>query len=313
MDIFAKVKNAYVKKGLALVLSNLLCAAPSFAENYNVNAFGNTADSFINHLPSYVDGDVVIFTQNLASTVSIGSLPTITINGNRHSLSGSSLPGFVVQSSKGLTIKNFGSFHRDSNGKIAIDNTINNFGSTTDGGVVKNEGLLNISNSMLQSNNAKAGGVLSNSGTANIKNSILDSNSAESAGVIKNTGELIVTDSAFTNNSATAGNGGGVDNTATASFNNVKFKNNSSAGDGGAISNSGIVNISAKSGVSEFSGNTANGLSNAIHNTGTVNFELGKNGYIKIDDKITSSSINNLININKSGTISYDALGGGGG
>ena len=82
---------------------------------------------------------------------------------------------------------------------------------------------------------------------------------------------------------------------------NSTFSNNSSAEKGGAIYNSGIVNISTDNGITSFKSNTANGASNAIYNDGTVNIQSDKYGYVKFDDKISSSDTSKTININTDG------------
>lgn len=98
-----------------------------------------------------------------------------------------------------------------------------------------------------------------------------------------------------------AQNGAAVNNAGTVNIKNSTFSNNSSAEKGGAIYNSGIVNISTENGITSFKSNTANGASNAIYNDGSVNIQSDKYGYVKFDDKISSSDTSKTININTDG------------
>ena len=122
---------------------------------------------------------------------------------------------------------------------------------------------------------------------------------ATNGGVINNSDQLIIEDTTFTNNSASA-NGGAIDNEGYAKITNSIFNSNRASGSGGAIFNNGTLSIIAYNNTTSFTGNTANSLSNAIYLAGgTVNMNAKNSGIIRFNDKINSSLIDNVININK--------------
>lgn len=163
---------------------------------------------------------------------------------------------------------------------------------------------------------AYAGGAIRNSAfgfgtTANstISNSTFTHNVATNlGGAIYNesnggTAKITISDSTFTSNSAA--NGGAIYNaaggTATTNITNSSFLSNTATTKGGAIYNDGgIVGLIANGDNVTFTGNKAASVSNAIYleNGSTLNLNAVNGNAITFNDRITSGSNSNTININ---------------
>ncbi|HNW26126.1 MAG TPA: hypothetical protein PKI94_04970 [Candidatus Gastranaerophilaceae bacterium] len=129
-------------------------------------------------------------------------------------------------------------------------------------------------------------------------------------GAIYNSGQLNVTDSSFNRNNANAtgttastyayGRGGAIYNTGTTTITNSTFTDNTAKSQGGAIYNTGTLKLVADNGTTSFTGNKANNISNALYLAGgTTYLNAGNGGVMTFNDKIASSAIGNVININQ--------------
>lgn len=272
-----------------------------FNNNYSTSnggaAYNNTGISTFNNSTFNRN-----FSNNSAGGAIYNESGTININNtafNRNYSSGET--GGAIHNNAGtLNINNStfsGNFSNDGAGGAIYNNTLgtlniynstfnNNYSSKESGGAIYNNGgTLNVVNSSFAGNftNKNAGGVIAtNGGTLNISNSVFNNNysSKEAGGAIYNNGGVLnIANSTFSNN-----------------FTNKAY--------GGAIySKNGTVNIKAENGTTQFSGNKASGDLSAIYiENGKLNLNAGNNGTIIFNDKIGSNSINNTININKTGT-----------
>ncbi len=118
-------------------------------------------------------------------------------------------------------------------------------------------------------------------------------------------GVATITGSTFEGNNAINGVGGALHNCGggTTTITNSVFTGNIAKTLGGAIYNSDTLNIIANNGSTTFTGNTDSTGSNAIYlDAGKLNLNAGNNGTITFNDKITSGNINNIINVNKTGS-----------
>lgn len=206
----------------------------------------------------------------------------------------------------------------------AVGNTSSSVSTTT--GTANVTLSIDSSNFISNSAKAKALGTASNTAAYVYGGAICNSVSEGSTKPAITT--LNITNSTFVGNSATAigtsssnyvaAYGGAIYNRAsTLNIKNSTFTNNSSSHYGGAIYNTsastpGVVNITADGGNTTFTGNTANGISNAVYlDSGTMNLNANAGNSIIFNDKIDSASINNPININKTGdgVVGNPALG----
>ena len=131
-------------------------------------------------------------------------------------------------------------------------------------------------------------------------------------GAIYNTGALNITDSSFNRNNANAtgttastfayGRGGAIYNTGATTITNTTFADNTAKSQGGAIYNSGTLKLVADNGTTSFTGNKANNVPNSLYLAGgTTYLNAGNGGIMTFSDKIASSAISNVININQTG------------
>lgn len=202
--------------------------------------------------------------------------------------------GMIVRAYGGLEIKNGSLFENNtstgSEGPIIYySNTtvsgseFNNNHSNGNGGALDGYGALTLSDSRFYKNSANlSGGALASKGNPSTINHVeFEENSAEENGgaIYRNGADVTITNSTFTNNTAKL-NGGAIYN------------------------NSGNLNIIADNGITSFTGNKANGVSNAVHlNGGTLNLNAGNNGIITFNDRISSTSTDNKIEINSGSTL----------
>ena len=159
---------------------------------------------------------------------------------------------------------------------------VENFSTTSDGGVVQiSTGIVTIENCLVRNNTARSGGVIHiengfGTGDANISKSIFSENSATSfGGVIYQASFLssihtVIENSLFYENSAPNSNGGVayISDGANFTLRHVTLSNNSSKFSGGAISNNSNLTIEN----SLIVGNTSeSGSGNNIQNNRTFN------------------------------------------
>lgn len=183
---------------------------------------------------------------------------SIEIGGNGFSLDGNEQnTNFVTRSGKVLSFSD-------------IDLTNFSLSSSSDsfGGLINNEGVLNITGSSVSYNS--------------VKNNSEDDGSKAYGGALYNSGTANIYNSSFMYNSASS---------------------NASSGTaaGGAIFNEGTLNIIADGANVEFTGNTSGGKSNAAHNAESAEMNLNANtaDSIVFNDAVTGDG--GIININKTG------------
>ena len=186
------------------------------------------------------------------------------------------------------------------------------------GGVVFNDGNLNITNSVFNANTASSGAVIYNSNTVtmsdvyfvgnngtdsvgavyttgmmDITNGTFENNTGETGGAIGVYGIIgdvlytVVKDSTFTNNSATYG--GALYNWDDTYIIDSTFSNNTATDGGGAIFNINALFLIAQNSDIEFTGNTSSGESNAIYTTEMLGINAAENQQVIFNDKITGS------------------------
>ena len=113
------------------------------------------------------------------------------------------------------------------------------------GGILNENGHLDVFNSTISSNRAVgAGGGIKNLGTLNLVDVTISGNSSDQGGGINNDGALTLTNVTL-NNNETFKTGGGIDNSGDATLTNVTFETNSTQGKNGgdAIYNDGNITI----------------------------------------------------------------------
>jgi len=170
-----------------------------------------------------------------------------------------------------------------STGMLTLNNVYLLFNSATEsrGGVIYNEGRLDIRGSLFEGNNANTGGAITNyssNGAITIDGSrFLGNQVTNYGGAIYNYVGTInnITNTEFISNSATSGYAGAIYNNRGATTNigsNNYFFDNSAIGIGGAIYNSGILNIIAPDGTTVFEANEA-AQGGAIENRGTATID----------------------------------------
>lgn len=117
---------------------------------------------------------------------------------------------------------------------ITIQN--GNAGNGSNGGGIRNNGVLTLTNVILSDNYANSGGAILNVGSATIISSTIKHNTVRSSGGgIRNDAPLTITNSAiFSNTSST---GGGISNKSNVTIFNSTLSNNQTSGMGGAIYN----------------------------------------------------------------------------
>lgn len=186
------------------------------------------------------------------------------------------------------------------------------------GGVVFNDGNLNITNSVFNANTASSGAAIYNSNTVtmsdvyfvgnngtdsvgavyttgmmDITNGTFENNTGETGGAIGVYGIIgdvlytVVKDSTFTNNSATYG--GALYNWDDTYIIDSSFSNNTATDGGGAIFNINALFLIAQNSDIEFTGNTSSGESNAIYTTEMLGINAAENQQVIFNDKITGS------------------------
>lgn len=192
-----------------------------------------------------------------------------------------------------------------NNGDLEISTTtFEQNHSSANGGAIYNETAKNvdITSSDFSQNSAASGGAIYNKGELTVAGGTYSNNSADdNGGATYNSANATISNATYTENSALSG--GAIYNTGTTTIKNSTFNSNtSSSALGGAIYNGGTLNIIADNAVTSFTGNTADGISNAIYmaDGSILNLNAGNGGSIVFNDKITSSLLSNIININKS-------------
>lgn len=220
------------------------------------------------------------------------------------------------------------------NGNIASANTTNaNAAANAYGGAIYNSATTQsttatanaiatqtISNATFTNNKAVSNTTNGGTATANAYGGAIY-NSASTTSVASTASadaKVDVTNSIFTGNSASGTTngpainacGGAIYNsqsalgsgtaTATVTLTNSTFNSNTASTSGGAIYNAGTLNIIADNGTTSFTDNKAAGIFNALYMAGgTTNINAGNSGIVRFNDKITSSGIANVINVNK--------------
>jgi len=243
------------------------------ATTYNIDHFSGAPqqNAIINRgAYAFVAGDTLNFTSNINATSSIGSLGsfTLTLNGNNHTINGSS-SGFSLSSSA-------------ANYRFNSIN-LNNFLRTTGGAIYNSMGTITVNGCSFTGNRATSGttggGAIYNTTTStnNITNSTFNSNTATtSGGAIFANGNTEITGGSFNNNTAGTSGGAIFNNVGDSSHNNkhlyltnTDFTGNSSV-NGGALYNSPYeytTGIATRIIGGTFTDNTATASGGGIYNS----------------------------------------------
>lgn len=122
-------------------------------------------------------------------------------------------------------------------------------------------------------------------------------------------GTSIISESSFSNYTK-AVNGGVINNSGNLIIEDSNFTNNTASSKGGAIYNSGILSVIANGKNVSFLNNSASGDSNDIYlaSGSTLNLNSRSGNTLKFSSGVDSVSINNIININKSGVLLSDGI-----
>lgn len=241
---------------------------------------------------------------NTASTLAAATSPATT----NENISGSSFTGNIASASAtnaNATANAYGG---------AIYNTATTASTTAAATATSTQ---TISNTTFTNNNANASTTGTGTATAKSYGGAIY-NTASTTSVASAVANVNITNSTFTGNTATGTStnstvntyggaiyntqsaSGGGNATATVTLTNSSFDSNTAVTSGGAIYNNGILNIIADGGTTSFTGNKAAGKSNALFMAGgTVNMNSSSSGIFTFNDKITSSGIANVINVNK--------------
>jgi predicted outer membrane repeat protein len=176
---------------------------------------------------------------------------------------------------------------------------------------------VNLSNCVLVANFAQFGGVIDNDGTLNIQDCVLSENtSSAQGGVIYNFDLGVVTiDHSTLANNQVSGDGGVIWNNHTVNISASTFSGNSATGDGGVIeSTNGTVTIIN----STISSNQATGSGGAIVNGGTLDLDATTIAFNHANDAggvenlltaSLASVINTIIASNTAVTANVDVKG----
>ena len=192
----------------------------------------------------------------LACTITLTSLlPAIS---GTLSIDGSGQP-ITVSGANAYTVLRVNSGAHVSLNALTMANGNSSF---SDGGGLRNSGVLTVTNSTFYNKTSPDGGGLRNSGTLSLINSTFYSNTAaDVGGGLLNYGTLSLINSTFYSN--TAGSGGGLSNGGTLTITNSTFYTNTAAISGGGLQNDGTLTVTN----STFYSNTATSSGNGIHNT----------------------------------------------
>lgn len=237
---------------------------------------------------------------NNESTTDLGLMggdgATLTINGNGYSVSTISHSGVKVSSEQTLIIKNVGSFNAGGD----VENSWNGFSASLDGGVVDNDGSVNITDSVFSSNSADKGygAVVDNAGDLNVSKSTFVDGTSQYGGAIANhnSGNVTVSGSGFSGNIAEISGGAIYNDSGKVQVDNSNFEENMSLA-GGAVYNNSNAEVEINSGTI-FSNNTATEDGGAVYNsiggTVTVNSVTFKNNSATDGGAIYNSKDGNL-------------------
>jgi Calx-beta domain len=206
------------------------------------------------------DGAVIDLDCASAATVTLTSdeiliNKSLTINGPGPSL-------LTVQRSSAQGTPNFRVFEVSAGKTVNLSAmTVSNGEAAAGGGLLNNNGTVNVTNVVVSNNSGVQGCGVFSQGTLTVTNSTFSGNATfpngGEGGGLFNGGTLTVTNSTFTNGSATKG-GGLFNNGGTASVTASTFSNNTVV-QGGGIYNTGPLTLTN----STVSGNVASGIGNA--------------------------------------------------
>jgi hypothetical protein len=196
-------------------------------------------------------------------------------------------------------------------------------GSSDLGGGILNFGNLAVSDATIRGNSAKSGGGIGNFGALTLSNSTVDQNTAKQSGGgllnasdqtagrrvsatvvgvrfrgnvaaqgggIGNESDLLLLRSTVADNTATVLNGGGIDNTGTASIGNCTITGNTAAASGGAISffgGSPAASLSVLA--STVAGNSAGTLTGGIYFASASGTPIALRSTIVAGNSLTST------------------------
>lgn len=308
-----------IQSGYTISLSNggaFSASGDSATIDKSYNNFVNTQGAVFSNLGGNLTIENSAFSSNTAS--SRGGVIYQTSSGNLEVTNSVFSNNSVSRGSGGVLYAQYQT-------NASFDNVIfQNNSASSYGGVIFNDGTLNISNSTFSSNTASSGAAIYNSndvtlndvkfigntgtsdagaiyttGDMNLTNGIFENNSGETGGAIGNYGIIgdglyaVISDSQFTGNSATYG--GAIYNWDDIYVIDSSFQNNTAVEGGGAIFNLEELHLIANNNDITFSGNTSGGESNAIYSTGKMNMNVASDRSILFNDAITGSG---EININ---------------
>lgn len=328
-----------VSSGYNFSLSNggsFTTSGDSASINQSYNNFMNYQGGLFSNLGGTVTVSDTAFENNTAT--SRGGVLYQTNNGISHITNSVFSNNSVTRGSGGVL---YGQYRTTA----SFDNVIfQNNSASSYGGVVFNDGTLNISNGIFVSNSASSGAALYNSnemtlnnvkfisnngtsdagaiyttGNMNLTNGIFENNTGETGGAIGNygiTGDTlysVITNTQFTSNSATYG--GAIYNWDDIYVVDSSFQDNTATEGGGAIFNLEQLYLIANENDMVFNGNTSAGISNAIYSTGKLSMNASAGKTITFNDGITGSGevdINNTYifneeNVPNAGTIVLNA------
>lgn len=310
-----------VSSGYNLSLSNggsFTTSGNSATINQAYNNFTNSQGGVFSNLGGNLTVDNTAFENNTAT--SRGAVLYQTNSANANFTNSAFSNNRVTRGSGGVLYAQYQT-------TASFDSVIfQNNSASSYGGVVFNDGTLNISNGIFYANTASSGAALYNSnimtlnnvkfienvgssdagaiyttGNMNLTNGIFENNSGETGGAIGNYGMVgdglfsVVTEAQFTGNSATYG--GAIYNWDDIYIVDSSFQNNTATEGGGAIFNLEEVYLIANNNDMVFNGNTSAGVSNAIHSMSKLNLNAASDKNIIFNDAITGSG---EINFNQS-------------
>lgn len=205
----------------------------------------------------------ITFTDSV--TVNGTSAKTLIISGNGTPFGGIRSRVFRIVSGAAVTLNNL--TVRDGNGAGASD---------SNGGGIRNEGLLSLNSVAVTNNSGSDGGGIYSSGNVGVNNSLIAYNFANrgggsrGGGIFNQTGTCVIVNSTVFFNDSN-GDGGGIYNQSLVGMTNVTFvKNNSNFGAAGAIYAAGGATTNIRNSLVEgnTSSNSAREVSGAFTSIG---------------------------------------------
>ena len=325
------MKNKKNSTGIFKIMLMLFGIAVIFSLGLNTTAAANTSIYVSTHGNNSWDGLNPIWNGTSGPKATINNATgTVKSNGTVHIASGTYKEN-KININKNMNIiganqkntiiygTNTGTIFNIASGiKVTIINLKLTNGTTSNGGAIQNNGILNIKNSTFTNNKATMGGAIYNIGTLTVSDCNFTSNNGTYGGAVYNDNYMTVLNSIFTSNIA-SDSGGGIynyytnNNKGILTVTGTTFTGNKAIYGGAiiAISHFGTVNVTGsifKSNLatwggaiyngdtlhvksSTFTGNTATNCGGALYNEGKANLQF--NQIIKNTAKNQGSAIYN--------------------